>query len=104
MGFRGVFVSGVKRRRSLNSSRRESRPVEPADFQRENLSRIEPVPSAETRLVAQLRRGNSGAMHRFCGEYYPSVYRYLLWLTGSPETAEDLTQETFVRAWQHLDG
>ena len=27
----------------------------------------------------------------------------MLWLTGSPETAEDLTQETFVRAWQHLD-
>ena len=53
--------------------------------------------------MAQLRRGDSGAMHRFCGEYYPSVYRYLLWLTGSPETAEDLTQETFVRAWQHLD-
>ena len=64
---------------------------------------IEPIPDAERQLVAQLRRGDRDAAHRFCGEYYPSVYRYLWWLTGSPETAADLTQETFVRAWRHLD-
>jgi RNA polymerase sigma-70 factor (ECF subfamily) len=31
-------------------------------------------------------------------EYGPQVYRYLLRLTGKRETAEDLTQETFLQA------
>src|SRR5438128_333873 len=29
--------------------------------------------------------------------------RYLLYLTGRPEAAEDLTQETFLQAWRSLD-
>ncbi|MCD7920373.1 MAG: RNA polymerase sigma factor [Clostridiales bacterium] len=31
------------------------------------------------------------------------VYRYLLSLTGSPERAEELTAETFYRAYLHID-
>jgi RNA polymerase sigma-70 factor (ECF subfamily) len=54
-------------------------------------------------FVEQVRRGDPDATHRFFREYYPSIYRYLLWLTERPETAEDLTQETLVRAWRHLD-
>jgi RNA polymerase sigma-70 factor (ECF subfamily) len=30
-----------------------------------------------------------------------TVYRYALRLAGRPEVAEDLTQETLLRAWQH---
>lgn len=33
-------------------------------------------------------------------EYLPRVYRFALRLTGSREEAEDLTQETFLRAWR----
>src|SRR5262249_4438489 len=36
-------------------------------------------------------------------DFYPGVYRYLLLLSGRPELAEDLTQETFVQAWRHLE-
>jgi RNA polymerase sigma-70 factor (ECF subfamily) len=54
-------------------------------------------------LLARLRAGDSEAGHRFVQDYYPGVYRYLLYLTGSPETAEDLTQETFLQAWLRLD-
>jgi len=36
-------------------------------------------------------------------EYYPGIYRHLLYLTGRRETAEDLTQETFLQAWRCLD-
>jgi RNA polymerase sigma-70 factor (ECF subfamily) len=32
--------------------------------------------------------------------YAPAVQRYLARMTGSEETAEDLTQETFLKAWQ----
>jgi len=31
------------------------------------------------------------------------VYRYAYWLCGEKQTAEDLTQETFLRAWKALD-
>jgi RNA polymerase sigma-70 factor (ECF subfamily) len=58
--------------------------------------------TADPRLVAQLRRGDAEAGRRFVREFYPAIYRYLLHLTGSRETAEDLTQQTFVRAWQSL--
>jgi RNA polymerase sigma-70 factor (ECF subfamily) len=60
-------------------------------------------PSAEARLVEQIRRGDADAGRRFVHEFYPGVYRYLLYLTGQPETADDLTQETFVQAWRSLD-
>ena len=33
--------------------------------------------------------------HRYAEE----VYRFALWLTGSPHDARDITSETFVRAW-----
>jgi RNA polymerase sigma-70 factor, ECF subfamily len=58
--------------------------------------------SADALLVERLRRGDAEAGHRFVRDYYPSVYRYLLWLSERPEQAEDLAQETFVRAWRHL--
>lgn len=61
------------------------------------------LPAAEARLLAQLRAGDDEAGHRFVREYYPEVYRYLLYLTSHRETAEDLTQETFLQAWRHLD-
>jgi RNA polymerase sigma-70 factor (ECF subfamily) len=53
--------------------------------------------------VEQVRSGDADACHRFFREYYPDIYRYLLWLAERPEAAEDLAQETFVRAWRHLE-
>jgi len=35
--------------------------------------------------------------------YAPEVYRFALWLSGSSFWAEDITSETFVRAWVHYD-
>src|SRR5262245_35544251 len=60
------------------------------------------VPSADALLVEQARRGDADAGYRFFREYYPRIYRYLLWLTGRRDVAEDLAQETFLRAWRSL--
>src|SRR5437016_9616445 len=57
----------------------------------------------DARLVQQLRQGDAEAGRQFVREYYPGVYRYLLYLTGQPQAAEDLTQETFLHAWRGLD-
>jgi RNA polymerase sigma-70 factor (ECF subfamily) len=35
--------------------------------------------------------------------YASEVYRFALWLTGDCLDAEDITSETFVRAWAHND-
>lgn len=34
--------------------------------------------------------------------YLPSVYRYLLTMLRQKEAAEDMAQEAFMRAWQHI--
>src|SRR5256712_6342577 len=62
-----------------------------------------PLPAAEARLLARLRQGDPEAGQQLVRDYYPGVYRYLVYLTGRPELAEDLTQETFLQAWRRLD-
>lgn len=36
-------------------------------------------------------------------EYYNDIFRYAYWLSKSRQVAEDITQETFLRAWRALD-
>src|SRR5437899_4274110 len=59
----------------------------------EDLLFSDALPAADPRLVERLRAGDAEAGHRFVGDHYPAIYRYLLYLTGRPEAAEDLTQE-----------
>lgn len=35
--------------------------------------------------------------------FYNDIYRYAYWLSKSRQVAEDLTQETFMRAWRAFD-
>lgn len=37
-------------------------------------------------------------------KYAADVYRFAFWLCGNQNEAEDITSETFVRAWGNLDG
>jgi RNA polymerase sigma-70 factor (ECF subfamily) len=61
------------------------------------------LPDADAWLLEQIRSGNAEAGHQFVREHYRAIYRYLLYLTEQPDLAEDLTQETFLQAWRHLD-
>jgi RNA polymerase sigma-70 factor (ECF subfamily) len=52
----------------------------------------------ETRAVARgLRRRDPELLESLIAQYEYRLYRYLLYLSGSPETARDLFQETWLR-------
>jgi RNA polymerase sigma-70 factor, ECF subfamily len=62
----------------------------------------------ETKAVARgLRRRDPELLDSLITQYEYRLYRYLLYLTGSPETARDLFQETWLRVLargQQYDG
>jgi len=56
----------------------------------------------EQRLLSNLRSGCPGACAELIRLHYQKVYRLLVHLTGDVHQAEDLTQETFVSAWEKI--
>ncbi|GJM42886.1 MAG: hypothetical protein DHS20C20_31680 [Ardenticatenaceae bacterium] len=42
---------------------------------------------------------NQTTFHDLYVRTAPDVYRFALWLSGNPAEADDITSETFVRAW-----
>lgn len=55
-------------------------------------------------LIGRARRGDAAAFGELVDLYRHVVYRAALAALKSPEEAEDMTQETFVTAYQKLDG
>lgn len=58
----------------------------------------------EEGLVKRILGGDKAAGERLVSEHYARVYRWLRHLTGNVDVAEELTQQTFVKAWQSLGG
>lgn len=56
----------------------------------------------EAALIEGCRHGDREAQRRFYEQYVRQVYRLTLRISGSPQDAFDLTQETFVRAFQRF--
>lgn len=57
---------------------------------------------AELRLVRLAKEGNKDAFGEIYQLYLERVYRFVLYLVYDEPLAQDLTQETFVRAWKYL--
>jgi RNA polymerase sigma-70 factor, ECF subfamily len=55
-------------------------------------------------LVTRACRGDAGAFEALYREHVGRVYGLCLRMTGQAESAEDLTQDTFVNAWRSLPG
>lgn len=64
---------------------------------------IEVRSAAEDQFLERLRRGEAAAFERLVTEHSPDVYGLLFRLTTDPEEARDLTQETFLRAFQSIN-
>lgn len=48
--------------------------------------------------------GDRRRFERVVGQLRQDLYRYALWLSRDPQVAEDVVQESMVRAWRGLDG
>ncbi|HEY0350073.1 MAG TPA: sigma-70 family RNA polymerase sigma factor [Pyrinomonadaceae bacterium] len=57
---------------------------------------------SEDQFLEKLRRGDALAYERLVAEHSGDVYALLYRLTTDPEEARDLTQETFLRAFQSI--
>lgn len=63
---------------------------------------VELRPSTDTALLERLKRGEAAAFERLVAERSGEVYALLYRLTADAEEARDLTQETFLRAFQSI--
>ena len=65
-----------------------------------------PAPQADSSadLVRRACRGDTGAFEDLYRQHVGRVYGLCLRMTGQPESAEDLAQDTFVSAWRSLPG
>jgi RNA polymerase sigma-70 factor (ECF subfamily) len=62
----------------------------------------EPRVRAETEFIERLRRGEAAAFEELVAERSGEIYGLLFRLTENSEEARDLTQETFLRAFQSI--
>ena len=57
------------------------------------------LPDSDEALAADMARGDAAALASLYDRYEAPAFRFLVRLTGDRETAKDLMQETFTRAW-----
>jgi RNA polymerase sigma-70 factor (ECF subfamily) len=56
----------------------------------------------ESELVAKAREGDTAAYNQLVNRYSPKIYRLAKHITQHEEDAEDVLQETFLKAFEHL--
>jgi RNA polymerase sigma-70 factor (ECF subfamily) len=63
---------------------------------------VDLVPTAEAEFIERLKRGESAAFEEWVADRSGEIYGLLFRLTENCEEARDLTQETFLRAFQSI--
>lgn len=57
----------------------------------------------EKKYIKKAAAGDAAAFEYLVLQYQPQIYRLAFRMTNHPEDAADLTQEVFLKAWNHLD-
>src|SRR3972149_3397272 len=57
----------------------------------------------EHNLIARAKEGEAEAFGLLYDFYMPRIYRFVLVKVGHREEAEDLTHQTFLKAWEHIE-
>jgi RNA polymerase sigma-70 factor, ECF subfamily len=58
----------------------------------------------ETLSLEALQAGDRAEFARLVDTYYGIIYRLALRMLNNPQDAEDILQETFLKAYRHIDG
>lgn len=66
------------------------------------LAPVDAVP--DDRLAARVQAGDAAAFEQLFDAYYRRLYGFVESYVRSPEVAEDLTVDVFVRIWERRDG
>ncbi len=56
----------------------------------------------EIELLSRSQQGDRGAFAQIIEKYWDRIYHWLFGLTGNKHLAEDLAQDTFMKAWANL--
>lgn len=67
------------------------------------LSPIDATSAEEAALIQNSRAGDSAAFGKLVERYSRKIFRLAKNITQNDEDAEDVLQETFIKAYQHLD-
>lgn len=65
--------------------------------------RNKPQITDEARLVQQAKSGDADSFARLYDGYVERVYRYVFFRVSNDETAEDITAQVFLKAWENLN-
>ncbi|HEY6805990.1 MAG TPA: sigma-70 family RNA polymerase sigma factor [Pyrinomonadaceae bacterium] len=68
----------------------------------EQVATLDERPNADALFIERLRRGDSAAFEKLVAERSGEIFGLLYRLTENREEAKDLTQETFLRAFQSI--
>ncbi len=55
-----------------------------------------------SQLICLAAKGDKHAFGRLYEHYLEEIYRFLFYKVGNKMIAEDLTEDTFLRTWEHL--
>ena len=53
-------------------------------------------------LINRSQQGDLDAFNQLVLNYQDNLFHFLISFTGDPDTAEDITQESFIKAYQHI--
>lgn len=119
-GFSGIFASGFgggsQTYRSSSATTDEPRignawenEASNRKMSPESTAALEAVPEVseevreELALVERARKGDGGAFSTLIKRYQGKVFRLAMNITQNREDAEDVLQEAFIKAYEHLD-
>lgn len=57
----------------------------------------------ENNLIKKCQRGDKEAFQKLISQYHPIVHKFLVKITNHEQTAEDLTQETFLKIIRNIE-